>query len=49
MDIGFLLHIFPSNQASATDLFINLWSAVSLLNSYGFDVEYTSLDRCYNK
>ena len=35
---------FPTAQASATDLYVNFWKAVSMLRYYGFSVVYCSLD-----
>ena len=35
---------FPTRQATATDLFIHFWKAVSMLQSYGFHTDYINID-----
>ena len=35
---------FATHQATATDLHIHFWKAVSLLQSFGFHTDYTNLD-----
>ena len=35
---------FATRQATAADMFINFWKAVSMLQAYGFHADYTNID-----
>jgi hypothetical protein len=39
---------FPTSQANASQLYLNIWRAVSLLADWGFQVTYLSLDGSSN-
>ena len=35
---------FATRQATAADLFINFWKAISMLKAYGFHADYINID-----
>jgi cytochrome c oxidase subunit IV len=38
---------FPSTTASGYELYLLLWEAVNMLSSFGFKVQYISMDGVY--